>query len=129
MLCPHECGVDRSSTPGLCNSTGPARVGLYQPHHWEEPVLSGTAGSGAIFFSNCAMRCVYCQNYRISQEGLGTPRSTDELCGIMLELQGRGCHNVNLVTASHYATQAAASLRMAREKGLEIPVVWNSSAY
>ncbi len=128
-LCPRECRVDRSSTPGFCNSTGKAKVGLYQPHFWEEPVLSGEAGSGAIFFSNCAMRCVYCQNFKISQEGRGSPRSIQELSEMMLELQGLGCHNVNLVTASHYADQAVASLIMARKNGLRIPVVWNSSAY
>ena len=128
-LCPRECGVNRSNTAGFCKSTGLARISLHQPHYWEEPVLSGTAGSGTIFFSNCAMRCVYCQNYRISQEGRGTPRSADELCGMMIELQELGCHNVNLVTASHYVPHAVAALRRARHRGLNIPVVWNSSAY
>ncbi|OHD65919.1 MAG: hypothetical protein A2176_03585 [Spirochaetes bacterium RBG_13_51_14] len=128
-LCPRECGVDRFVTAGYCHGTHEVTVDLHQLHSGEEPVLSGTRGSGAIFFSNCALRCVYCQNHRISHEGRGRRCSTEELCDIMLDLQDRGVHNVNLVTASHYAPQAASSLRLARERGLAIPVVWNSSAY
>jgi putative pyruvate formate lyase activating enzyme len=128
-LCPRECGADRSLEAGFCNSTNTAVVNLSQLHLWEEPVLSGTAGSGAIFFSNCSMRCVYCQNHLISQGGRGPPRSIQDLCAMMIGLQEMGAHNVNLVTAGHYVTQAVSSLRMAREQGLCIPVVWNSSAY
>jgi putative pyruvate formate lyase activating enzyme len=128
-ICPRECGVDRTGGAGVCKSSWTVEISLHQLHFGEEPVLSGTGGSGTIFFSHCAMRCAYCQNYRISHEGRGTPRSDEELCAMMLELQGLGAHNVNLVTASHYVPQTVRALRMAMERGLCIPVVWNSSAY
>src|SRR5512136_2430347 len=104
-LCPRECGADRSIEAGFCNSMNTVVVNLCQLHFWEEPVLSGTAGSGAIFFSNCSMRCVYCQNHRISHEGRGTPQSIQSLCAMMIGLQEMGAHNVNLVTASHFVPQ------------------------
>jgi putative pyruvate formate lyase activating enzyme len=129
FICPRECGADRKRRAGFCKSSWTAEISLHQLHFGEEPVLSGRGGSGTIFFSHCAMRCSYCQNFRISHEGRGTPRSDEELCTMMLELQGLGAHNVNLVTASHYVLQTVRALRMAREHGLEIPVVWNSSAY
>ncbi len=128
-LCPRECRANRFEAAGLCGGGAVAKVNLHQLHHWEEPVLSGTRGSGTIFFSHCAMRCVYCQNFRISREGSGTERTEDELASMMLELQEAGAHNVNLVTAGHYAPRAATALRLARERGLRVPVVWNSSAY
>jgi putative pyruvate formate lyase activating enzyme len=129
FLCPRDCGADRKRRGGVCKGSWTADVSLHQLHFGEEPVLSGTNGSGTIFFSNCSMRCVYCQNFRISHEGHGTPRSTEELCAMMLELQELGAHNINMVTASHYVFQAAQALRTARERGLRIPLVWNSSAY
>ena len=129
MICPRECGADRRVSTGYCGASADVVVNISMLHHWEEPVLSGDRGSGAIFFSHCALRCVYCQNHRISHEGRGNPRTRDELCGMMLELQERGAHNVNLVTAGHYTPQVAAAIRLAREAGLRIPVVWNSSAY
>ncbi len=128
-LCPRECGIDRFSAAGLCGGTDEMRVNLHQLHFWEEPVLSGTRGSGAVFFSNCALRCVYCQNHRISHGGHGAVRTPDELVGMMLELQEGGAHNVNLVTGSHYTPLISESLRRARRRGLRVPVVWNSSAY
>jgi putative pyruvate formate lyase activating enzyme len=128
-LCPRECGIDRFSTTGYCKSSAEVKVNLHQLHFWEEPVLSGTRGSGAIFFSNCTMRCAYCQNYRISQEGRGSLRSIEELCAMMLDLQDKGAHNINLVTASQYTPQVAESISLARGRGLRIPVVWNSNAY
>jgi putative pyruvate formate lyase activating enzyme len=128
-LCPRECGVDRSAATGYCGGGAAARINLHRLHFWEEPVLSGTRGSGTIFFSHCTMRCAYCQNYRISHEGRGAGRSVEELTAMMLDLQKEGAHNVNLVTASHFTPQAAEAIRRAREKGLLIPVVWNSNAY
>jgi len=128
-LCPRECGADRTVSSGYCNGTDRIAVNLHRLHFWEEPVLSGTRGSGAIFFSNCAMRCVYCQNFRISQEGRGSACTIEEVSDIMLSLQEAGAHNVNLVTASHYTPLVAESIRAARGRGLHIPVVWNSSAY
>lgn len=129
VLCPRECGVDRHSTPGYCGGGAAARVNLHRLHFWEEPVISGTGGSGTIFFSHCAMRCVYCQNYRISHEGRGTERTVEKLAAMMVELQEAGAHNVNLVTASHFTPQAAEAIRLAKAKGLTVPVVWNSNAY
>lgn len=128
-LCPRECGADRFAGTGFCKSGAAARVNLHRLHFWEEPVISGERGSGAVFFSGCTMRCVYCQNYRISRDGRGTDRTADELAAMMLDLQEKGAHNVNLVTASHFTPQAAESIRMARDRGLSVPVVWNSNAY
>jgi putative pyruvate formate lyase activating enzyme len=127
--CPRECGTDRFAGTGFCKSGAAARVSLHRLHFWEEPVISGARGSGTIFFSGCTMRCVYCQNFRISQEGRGTERTEEELSVMMLDLQRQGAHNVNLVTASHFTPQAAESIRMARDRGLTVPVVWNSNAY
>ena len=128
-ICPRECGTDRFAAAGFCRSGAAPRVSLHRLHFWEEPVISGERGSGTIFFSGCTMRCAYCQNFRISQEGRGTDRTIDELAGMMLELQQQGAHNVNLVTASHFTPQAAEALRTARDRGLSVPVVWNSNAY
>ncbi len=128
-LCPRECGTDRFAGTGFCKSGAMPRVNRSQLHFWEEPVISGERGSGAIFFSGCTMRCVYCQNHRISQEGRGTDRTPEELAAMMLDLQERGAHNVNLVTASHFTPQAAEAVRAARGRGLSVPVVWNSNAY
>lgn len=128
-LCPRECGANRFVAAGACGGGAQARVNLHRLHFWEEPVLSGTRGSGTIFFSNCTMRCAYCQNFRISQEGSGTGRTLEEIASMMLDLQNAGAHNVNLVTASHFTPQAASALRLARERGLRIPVVWNSNGY
>jgi putative pyruvate formate lyase activating enzyme len=128
-ICPRECGTDRHAGAGFCTSGAEPRVSLHRLHHWEEPVISGERGSGTIFFSGCTMRCVYCQNYRISQEGRGTDRTVAEVAGMMLDLQERGAHNVNLVTASHFTPQAAEAIALARDRGLAVPVVWNSNAY
>lgn len=128
-LCPRECGVNRLAIPGTCGAGPMATVNLHCLHHGEEPVISGCRGSGTVFFAHCAMRCVYCQNHLISHGGSGTSHPISGLRDILLELQEMGGHNVNLVSASHYTPHAAAALRAARERGLSIPVVWNSSAY
>lgn len=128
-LCPRACRADRHRAPGACGAGEAITVNLHRLHHWEEPPLSGTRGSGTIFFSHCTMRCVYCQNWAISQEGHGTARSVDEVAGLMLELQTLGAHNVNLVTPSHYAPQLAEAIAAARARGLAIPVVWNSNGW
>jgi putative pyruvate formate lyase activating enzyme len=128
-LCPRGCGVDRTRSTGFCKSTDAVRVNIHQLHHWEEPVISGTRGSGTIFFSNCTMKCVYCQNYSISQYGHGDDFTIDELAGMMLELQGMQAHNINLVTPSHYTPLIAEAIHTARDRGLAIPIVWNSNAY
>ncbi len=139
-LCPRACGAVRSQGPGFCGADATLRVALAQLHTGEEPVLSGPQpdpagrGSGTIFFSGCALRCVYCQNHDISigapgKAGLGHELSTDDLTALMLELQQAGAHNINLVTPSHFTPQVRQALVLARANGLTLPVVWNSSAY
>jgi len=132
-LCPRGCKAIRAKTPGFCGAGARLRVALAQLHHGEEPVLSGVdparGGSGAIFFSGCALRCVYCQNHDISMDNAGHDMSVDDLTAMMLELQLAGAHNVNLVTAGHYAPQVRQALAQAKANGLTVPVVWNSSGY
>ena len=129
-LCPRMCGADRAAGErGFCkmgNAVTAARAGL---HHWEEPCISGSAGSGAVFFSGCVMRCVYCQNYGISSENTGKEITTQRLCEIFLELQSQGAHNINLVNPTHFVPQIIEALDNARARGLSIPVVYNSGGY
>jgi putative pyruvate formate lyase activating enzyme len=142
-LCPRACNAVRGQEAGLCGAGAAVRVALAQLHPGEEPFLSGPqpgpGGSGAIFFSGCALRCVYCQNHEISfgptgpnvsgQALPGHDCSVDDLTALMLELQLCGAHNINLVTAAHYTPQVRAALIQARANGLRLPVVWNTSAY
>lgn len=130
-LCPRECGVNRlrNDKLGFCRSGIDAVVSSCAPHHGEEPPLSGTNGSGTIFFANCNLRCVYCQNYPISQLGHGVKRTPGELACQMLWLQEQGCHNLNLVTPTHFVPQILKALAVARERGFRLPVVYNSSGY
>jgi putative pyruvate formate lyase activating enzyme len=104
-------------------------VHSYGPHHGEEDPLRGTSGSGTIFFAWCNLRCVYCQNWDISQKGIGREVSPQELAGMMLELQGMGCHNINLVSPSHVVAQVIAAVAIAAEKGLRLPLVYNTGGY
>ncbi len=106
-----------------------ATTNLAQLHHWEEPILSGTQGSGTLFFSGCTMRCVYCQNYKISHRCVGTEYDADGMARLMLGLQLRGAHNINLVTPTHFTSVIARAIERAKREGLVIPVVWNSNAY
>ncbi|MEA3407961.1 MAG: radical SAM protein [Chloroflexota bacterium] len=129
-LCPRKCGVNRlEGERGYCRSGARAIVASVNPHHGEEPCLSGTRGSGTIFFSNCTAHCIFCQNYPISQLGLGSERSTAELAEAMLSLQRRGCHNINLVTPTHFLPQILSALEKAVGGGLRIPLVYNTSGY
>jgi putative pyruvate formate lyase activating enzyme len=132
-ICPRACGVDRSGgETGFCRTTEQVLVAHSGLHFGEEPPISGTRGSGTIFFANCNLRCVYCQNFQISQraEEICTQRlSPDDLADEMLALQDRGAHNVNLVSPTHVAAQVAESLCIARERGLSIPVVYNTNGY
>ncbi|MDP3426729.1 MAG: radical SAM protein [Humidesulfovibrio sp.] len=136
-VCPRACGVNRAETTGLCGVGTGLRVALAQLHFGEEPCLSGTTshepgqarGSGAIFFSGCSLRCVYCQSHDISMGGLGHDLSVDDLTAMMLELELAGAHNVNLVTPTHFTPLVREALLLARASGLSIPVVWNSSAF
>ena len=130
-VCPRECGVNRLKNDkiGFCRSGLNPAVSSASPHHGEEPPLSGTKGSGTIFFANCNLRCVYCQNYPISQMGKGNERTTAELACQMLWLQEQGCHNLNLVTPTHFMPQILKAFGIAKERGFDLPIVYNTSGY
>ncbi len=129
-LCPRRCGAARSQgVRGLCGATDQLLVARAALHFWEEPPISGESGSGAVFFSHCPLRCVFCQNADISAGGFGKPVTVARLARIMSELQDQGANNINLVTATHYAPQARAAVRLARSQGMGLPVVYNSSGY
>jgi putative pyruvate formate lyase activating enzyme len=129
-LCAVRCGADRRSGQlGRCRTGELARVSSYGPHMSEESVLSGIKGSGTIFFGGCSLRCQYCQSYDISQTQVGREVTADELAEIMLELQDFGCHNIHFVTPEHVVPQILQAVLIAAQKGLEIPLVWNSGGY
>lgn len=129
-LCPNECGVDRRvSDNGNCRSGFLPIVSSYFPHFGEEPPLVGRFGSGTIFFTNCNLDCKFCQNYDISHYGIGKEVSIEELASMMIYLQNRGCHNINFVTPTHFTPQIVDALIIARERGLEIPLVYNCGGY
>ncbi len=129
-LCPRRCGVDRAAGDvGVCGETGQLMVARCALHFWEEPPISGDAGSGTIFFSGCPLRCAYCQNHEISHEGAGLPVSPSRLARMMLEQQDRGALNINLVTPLHFAPHIVDAVFCAREAGLSLPVVCNTSGY
>lgn len=129
-LCPRQCGVARSSgSRGACGCTSTLRVARAALHYWEEPPISGDAGSGAIFFSGCPLRCVYCQNHQISHEGVGFEVSVRRLAKMMLELEEQGALNINLVTPFHYAPHIRAAILEARSAGLSLPILCNTSGY
>lgn len=129
-LCPRECGVDRlKGEEGYCHSVKGIKVSSFGPHFGEEPPLVGRNGSGTIFFTNCNLRCLYCQNYDISHLGQGREISYEELGGMMISLQEQGCHNINLVTPTHLVPQILQALIIAIKKGLDIPLVYNCSGY
>ena len=129
-VCPRKCGVNRlEGERGFCRSGEEVIVSSYNAHFGEEPPLVGNFGSGTIFFTNCNLKCVYCQNYPISQLGNGNKVSLSELAKIMLALQKRKCHNINLVTPTHFVPQILKSLKSAIKMGLLIPIVYNTSGY
>jgi putative pyruvate formate lyase activating enzyme len=129
-VCPRNCDVDRlAGECGYCRGGRQAIVASWNRHDFEEPPISGTRGSGTIFFGGCSARCRFCQNYPISQLGVGREVDDAELAAIMLELQGRGCHNINLVTPTHYVPQVLVALSLAAADGLHIPLVYNCAGY
>lgn len=129
-LCPHECRVMRlEGGRGHCLASDKVYLSSALPHFGEEPSLVGRKGSGTIFFTNCNLRCVFCQNHDISQQGNGTEVTEERLAELMLYLQGIGCLNINLVTPTHYTAQIVASLSIAIAMGLNIPLVWNCGGY
>lgn len=130
VICPRKCRIDRlKDERGVCKTGRYAIVTSYFLHHGEEPPISGTNGSGTIFFTHCNLKCVYCQNYKLSQEGEGREVKKEELAEFMLELQKQGAHNINLVTPTHVMPQILEALVVAIEKGLKIPLVYNTGGY
>ena len=129
-LCPRRCHADRAAGGrGVCGADGTLRVARAALHMWEEPPISGEAGSGTIFFSGCSLKCVFCQNHEISTGNFGLEIEPERLVQIMLELQEQGALNINLVTATHYAHLLPWAIGRAREEGLSIPIVYNTSGY
>jgi len=129
-LCPRNCGVNRvKGEMGYCRAGYSVKVAKAMLHQWEEPCISCGGGSGAVFFSNCNLSCVFCQNSPISQEGFGKEITIERLAEIYLELQDRGASNINLVSASHYIPQVMESLKIAKAKGLKLPVILNTNGY
>lgn len=128
-LCPKACRVDRTVTVGACGAGILPRVARIMTHMWEEPCISGTAGSGAVFFSGCNLRCVFCQNEALQGGKLGEPFDADRLAGAFLQLQASGVHNVNLVTPTPHIPVIRRALIIAKRSGLTLPVVYNTGAY
>src|SRR6187431_1722118 len=132
-ICPKDCGNDRlAGEIAACYSGRLPIVSSYTAHFGEEPCLSGTKGAGNIFFGNCNLRCVYCQNYQISQthkQQLRNEVTHERLAEMMLELQSRGCHNIGFVSPTHFAPQMARSILLAAEQGLRLPIVYNTNTY
>jgi putative pyruvate formate lyase activating enzyme len=128
-LCPHKCKINRYENVGRCKSSDKIKIGLYSIHNYEEPCISGENGSGTVFFSNCNLNCVYCQNYEISQEGKGKEITVEELADIFIKQQEAKVHNINLVTPTSYVIQIIEAIKIARSRGLNIPIVYNTNAY
>jgi len=129
-LCPWQCGADRTSGQrGRCQAPGELKVAKALAHFGEEPVLSGTRGAGTIFFSHCHLQCCFCQNHQISQEGLGEVLTVEALAQKMLSLQKAGCHNISLVSPTHFLPHIVEALCLAAAEGLSLPLVYNSNGY
>lgn len=130
VLCPIGCRVNRNKGfTGKCGAGDRVKIGLYSLHFDEEPCISGKSGSGTVFFSNCNLKCKFCQNYKISCEGKGEEVSIDELAEIFLEQQRKGAHNINLVTATPYILHVVEAVKIAKNRGLNIPILYNTSGY
>ena len=129
-ICPHNCGINRLDNQiGRCKSKDTVKVALYSIHNFEEPCISGRKGSGTVFFSNCNMNCVFCQNYEISQQGKGKEISIEELADIFIKQQEKDVENINLVTPTSYVLQIIEAIKIARSKGLKLPIVYNTNGY
>lgn len=129
-ICPFRCKVNRlSGQVGRCGCGDKIIVAKYQLHYFEEPCISGKSGSGTVFFSNCNFKCIFCQNYKISQEGKGNEVTIEELADIFLKLQKEGANNINLVTPTMYAYQIIEAIKIARNNGLNLPIIYNSNGY
>ena len=129
-ICPHNCNVNRlNGKIGRCKCTDKIKIALASVHNYEEPCISGINGSGTIFFSNCNMNCIYCQNYEISQLGKGKEISIKELADIFINQQEKGVNNINLVTPTMYAFQIIEAIKLAKKNGLIIPIIYNTNGY
>lgn len=129
-LCSRLCSVNRTiGEVGACKSSDKVKIARAALHYWEEPCISGVRGSGTIFFSGCSLSCVYCQNSKISKQSFGTEISDERLAEIMLELQEKGAHNINLVTPTHFAPSIKNAAILAKDMGLKLPIVYNTSSY
>ena len=130
VICPHNCGVNRlDGQVGRCKSRDTVKIALYSTHNFEEPCISGKRGSGTVFFSNCNMNCVFCQNYEISQKGKGKEISIEELADIFIKQQKKDVENINLVTPTSYVPQIIEAIKIARGNGLSLPIVYNTNGY
>lgn len=130
MLCPRRCGINREKGEnGFCGAGNQVKIARCDLHFWEEPCISGKSGSGTVFFSHCSMRCVYCQNYKISHLGIGKTISISELADCFLNLSKKGANNINLVTPTHYVPQIIEAVATAKKMGLTLPIIYNSSGY
>ncbi len=128
--CPFKCKVNRlNGQIGKCKCNDKVKIDLYSLHYFEEPCISGKEGSGTVFFSNCNLNCIYCQNYQISQEGKGYEITTEELANIFLKQQANGANNINLVTPTMYVYQIIEAIKIAKSKGLELPIIYNTNGY
>ena len=129
-ICPHNCGINRTNNQiGRCKSKDTVKIALYSIHNFEEPCISGKKGSGTVFFSNCNMNCVFCQNYEISQQGKGKEITIEELAEIFIKQHEKDVENINLVTPTSYVPQIIESIKIARNKGLKLPIVYNTNGY
>lgn len=128
-LCNRKCNIDRDKQVGFCNANNKIKIAKYMLYYYEEPCISGKNGSGAVFFSNCNMKCVYCQNHEISLEEYGKEISINDLANIFLKLQKEGAHNINLITPGHFAHLIKKSIMIAKKNGLKIPIVYNTNSY
>ena len=129
-ICPHKCKINREiGNIGRCKANDKVKIALYSIHKFEEPCITGNNGSGTVFFSNCNLNCIYCQNYEISQLGKGKEITINELADIFIELQNKNVENINLVTPTSYALHIIEAIKIAKRNGLKIPIIYNTNAY
>ena len=128
-ICPRRCDIDRTGHKGYCGETEEIRVARAALHQWEEPCISGTKGSGTVFFTGCNLRCVYCQNKVISDGKVGMAVSKERLAQLFINLKNQGAHNINMVTPTHFTSQIIEAIKLSRSKGMDLPIVWNTSGY
>lgn len=129
-ICPHKCKANRNENQiGRCKAKDTVKIALYSTHNFEEPCISGKKGSGTVFFSNCNLNCIYCQNYEISQQGKGQEITIEKLADIFIKQQAKDVENINLVTPTSYVPQIIESIKIARKNGLKLPIVYNTNSY